>query len=116
METTIMKAYVRKVMAKLTGDKNKELAERNFIKATLGADQQISSLKYKLAEAKISLEDKKKEVDNAKYPETLIGDVKVYFSAIKSAEESVEVEEEKILDLENSIEFFEALKVEFNQD
>lgn len=101
--------FVSIVLAKLTGDKAKEIALRNEKKARAALRGQISALESEQVNLDEKLEDAREAFNNALYPAAPIESSEAYIESIVRAQENVDCAEENLADNINSIEFYKSL-------
>jgi len=107
--------YIKQTIAFLKGDENSVIAARNERKADSTLVGQIASLKYQKVQAEIELEEAKDALEKAKFPTTAIANGDDYLNSIKSAQSKVEEREGKLFDIDESINYWEALQHEFSK-
>lgn len=112
--STKLESFVKEVMARLKGDDDKVVAERNHRLANAAVKGQLSSLDGKLVEAEVSLEKANEELKAAKYPTTLISDSSSYIRNIDAKQQKADEALEELEDIQSSIEYFNGLYKEFN--
>lgn len=107
-------SFVKEVMARLQGDDDKVVAERNYRLANAAVKGQLSSLDGKQVEAEVTLESAKEKLNSAKYPTTLISNSSDYIRSISRAQDQVDEAQEELNNVNSSIEYFKGLYEEFN--
>lgn len=111
---TKAKSFINEVLARIQGDEDKVVAERNYRKADAAVRGQISSLENKKVDAEISLEEAKDKLHAVKYPTTPIGDISEYIRGIAKAQEKVDEAEEKLTEVNESLDYFTELQKSFS--
>ena len=107
-------SFVKEVMARLTGNDDQVIAEKNYRLANASVKGQLSSLEGKLVKSEIELESAIEALSATKYPTTLIADSSSYVRNIRSKQESVDTAQEELQSIKESIEYFNGLYLEFN--
>ena len=110
-----VKSFVNQVLARLKGDDDKVIAERNHRKAVSAVKGQISSLESKELDCEIAVEEAKENLNEAKYPTTLIKDASDYIARIARKQEALDEAEEKLQSVKDSLSYFKTLQTEFNK-
>ena len=110
-----MKSFVKEVMARLKGDDDKVVAERNFRKANAAVRGQISSLESKKVDLEVKLDEASDELLAAKYPTSPIQDASQYVRTIAAKQSNVDRATEELEEVEESLDYFENLSAEFNK-
>lgn len=105
--------FIKEVTARLTGDEKGVIAAKNARKAESAVNGQLAALKAKLVDDEGRREDKAEALNDAKYPKTLITDNQSYVGNIKRAQEAYESAVEEEATTNDSIDFFNALLVQF---
>lgn len=108
--------FAKIVLAKITGDKSIETAERNFRKADSALSGQIAALNSRVIDLENALEDSKESYENAKYPTELIGETSSYLRQVKSAKETVDNNQSLLDEVNASLKFYKELQAEFNAE
>ncbi len=110
-----MKSYVKETLARLTGDNNEVVAQKNYRKATSILNGQVAALKAKQVDAEGVLEEAEEALKSAKFPSTLIERGDSYMSNLNSAKEvvadakaSLEAVTSSIKEAEQTLSEFEA--------
>lgn len=98
--------FVAIVMAKMTGDKNKEIAVRNEKKAKAALKGQISALESEVVNREEALEEAQERFNAAKYPVEPIGSSEHYIKNLVNASKELEKAEEELAAAEESLTFF----------
>lgn len=111
-----MKSFVRETKARLKGDTNTVIAEKNHRKATAGIKQQIAALEASLIDAEGQVEESEEALAAAKYPTELITDSKSYLQGIKAAETRLEGHKDTVEDIKASIKYYKALQEGFDHE
>lgn len=111
-----IKSYVKQAIARLTGDKTEELAQKNYRKATSAVRGQIAALEAQLIDAESDLEAAEDGLADAKYPKELITNQEAYLESILCAKDAVEDAQHRLKSLQASIEFNKALLEEFEKE
>lgn len=109
-----VKSFVKEVVARLQGDDNEVIAQRNYRKANAAVKGQISSLESKKVDAEVSLEEAKEKLADAKYPTSPIKDNSDYIRTIVRRQEKVTEAEEALEEVNSSLAYFKGLWEEFN--
>lgn len=114
---SVVKSYVKQVLAKLTGDQNQVVAEKNYRKAVAAVKGQIAALEAKIVEDEGNLEDAKEALANAKYPtEEIKGGSSSFISNIVRHQENVNSAQYMLDQTQKSLDFNKALLVEFEAE
>lgn len=114
MEAKKVTSFVKEVLARINGDTDKAIAEKNYRKADAAVRGQISSLESRKVDAEIAVETAKEELADAKYPTNLIGDNSDYIRNIVRKQERVDEAQAELEDVNESLDYFKALNKEFN--
>lgn len=114
METKKVKSFVNEVLARINGDTDKAIAQKNYRKADAAVKGQISSLESRKVDAEVALETAEEELADAKYPATLIGDNSDYIRGIVRRQEKVDEAKEELDEVNESLNYFKSLHSEFN--
>lgn len=109
-----VKSFVNEVMARLKGDDDKVVAERNYRKANSAIKGQISGLDAKKVDAEVALEEAQDKLAAAKYPTKLINDNSNYVRNIVERQEAVDSAKEALENINESLSYFQGLYDEFN--
>lgn len=109
-----VKSFVTETLARLKGDNDKVIAERNYRKANSAVKGQLSSLESKKVDAEVSLEEAVEKLNSAKYPTSLIKDNSEYIRSIANRQDKVNEAKDNLEDINKSIEYFQNLYGEFN--
>ena len=108
-------SYVKEVIARMKGDTDTALAERNYRVLTAGINQQLAlreSIKLELEEKIIDAKDKLAE---AKYPTSKITDVSYQLTKIANATDSLNEVEADLEDVQDECKALQSLLDEFNK-
>lgn len=109
-----IKSYTKEVLARITGDKDQVIAEKNYRKASAQINGQIASLQSKLVEDEQRVEDAQDKLNEAKYPTTLVdGD---YLNDVVEANDQVEYAQAVLDETNKSIAFYKALLADFEKE
>lgn len=115
-----VKSYVKQVLAKLTGDQDKVVAEKNYRKATSAMRGQIAAMESKIVDAEEDTHTKKEALDNVKYPvkaiSELYGSQERYVEAIVEAQDELTQSESNLQELKDSKTYYENLLKEFEAE
>lgn len=109
MEMKEVSNFMSIVLAKLTGDKAKEVAARNEKKARAALKGQISALESEQVNLDEAVEDAKEALNNAIYCTEPIVSSEAYISNIVKAKDNLTDAEDAIEDNQESIEFYKSL-------
>jgi prefoldin subunit 5 len=112
----MIKSYIKETLARLTGDKDKVIAEKNFRKNTSAVEGQIARLKSDLVNAEDELDTAQESLKTAKYPTTLSVGGASYIQSVVSAKETVERKQQIVDQINESIKYYQALLAEFNTE
>ncbi len=107
--------FLRKTKAKLTGDAVSLLAIDNEEKAIPTVDGQIANIQFKLVEQKGKVKDAERELDKAKYPTIAISSGNEFYKKIVDAQKHLDEVKEGYRQLQESLEYAQALKKEFEE-
>ncbi len=105
--------FLKIVTAKLTGDKDKEVAAKNEKKANAAVKGQIASLESRLIDAETKVEEATDALNEAKYPTVLVSDVETYLENILEAQNDLDEVQAELDSVKESIKYFTDLKAEF---
>ncbi len=111
-----LKSFVRESIARLTGDTNQVIAEQNHRKALAAVKGQLAALESEKVNAEELVDDAKKALENAKYPDHKIVDSTSYLNSIHEAQDELNDAEAALTSIDLSIKFNAALKAEFEKD
>lgn len=114
MGTKVVKSFVKEVLARINGDTDSALAERNYRLATAAVEGQLSNLNGEKVRAEVDLETAKDKLSAAIYPTTMIKDASAYNRNIVERQEKVDEAQEKLDDIEASIAYFKSLSEKIN--
>lgn len=98
-----MKSYVKETLARLTGDNNEVVAQKNYRKATSILNGQIAALKAKQVDAEGVLEEAEEQLKSAKFPAELITRGDSYIATLNNRKEQVAVAKQDLEDVKSSI-------------
>lgn len=113
---TKVKSYVKQVLAQLTGDQDKVVAEKNYRKASAAVKGQVAALEGKLVDLSMKVEEKEEILNSTKYPTTPIGDAGTYCSRVKNAQDNLDSANEELEAAKESKAYFESLLDEFEKE
>jgi hypothetical protein len=108
------KSFLKEVIARVKGDQAEVVAQKNYRKATSAINSQLATLKAKEVDDEAAVDQAKENLDNAKFPTTLISDNKYYVGDIKKQFDALEQAKETLTATRDSIKYFESLLVEFD--
>lgn len=106
-------SFVKEVVARITGDEDKVIAEKNYRKATSAIKSQINNLEASLVDKEDNLEEAKEALAVAKYPTVLITDRDEYASNILMKRNDVIDAEDDLQETKDKIEYFKTILKEF---
>ena len=109
-------SYIKETVARLTGDKDEVVAQKNYRKATSAVKGQLASLEAKLVNAEDELETAKENLKAAKYPSVAINGGEGYIQNILDAQENVDYAQGSVDDINASIKFNKELLAEFENE
>lgn len=112
---TKAQSFINEVLARIQGDEDKVVAERNSRKAVAAVKGQISSLENKKVDAEVSLDEAKENLHAVKYPITPIKDISDYVRGIANAQKKVDEAEEALVEVNESLDYFTELLESFNK-
>jgi len=107
--------FVKQTLAMITGDEKTVISTKNERKSNSAINGQLAALKSKLVDDESALEDAEELLKNAKFPSSLITDNPCYIESIKRANSRVQSAKNTIADTKYSIEFFESILAEYNE-
>lgn len=113
---SVVKSYIKETLARLTGDQDTVIAEKNFRKNSAAVRGQIAALEAQLVNAEDGLDTAKEALMTTKYPTTLSTGGQSYISAIARANEAVELKQAEVDQIKASIKFNQDLLEEFNKE
>ena len=108
--------FVKQVTAQLTGDQNQVIATKNARKADSAVNGQLAALKSRQVDLEGTVEDKEELLHLAKFPKELITDNQRFIQSIKYAQEAYDNAVEALVDVKDSILYFEDLEEEFSKE
>lgn len=110
-KTTVKKGahFVKEVMARITGDADKVVAEKNARLAVAALTAQIAALTGAIVKQEMAVEAATEKVGNAQYPTTVITDAQSYCDNITYYQNKLNDENVTLDDLRASQESFEEL-------
>lgn len=111
-----MKSFVKEVVARIAGDKDAVIAEKNYRKASSGVKQQIAALEAKLVGDEDKVAAAQEDLNATMYPTTLIGDPEQYVKNIVSVKSRVDSAKEQLEATQASIDFFKKLLGSFDEE
>lgn len=111
-----VKSFLKETLARITGDKDTVVAEKNFRKCTAAIKGQLSALESQLVNVEDDLDTANERLNTVKYPTTLTSGGEDYIEQLVSAQESVEYQEDRLKDIKASIEFFKKTLEEYNTE
>lgn len=107
-------SFVKETIARMKGDTDEALAQRNYRKAVSTINQQLAARESSKIEAEETIDDAKEALNKAKYPDTKITDGNSYLMNISEAKYNLESAQENLNDIKEEIKELESLKKEFN--
>ncbi len=111
-----VKSYVKELRARITGDKTEVIVQKNYRKATAALKSQVGTLQNQLVDAEGKLEEALDQLEEAKYPTELISNPNAFISKLASKQADVTDATDKLVEVQESIEFYSVLLKEFEQD
>jgi len=114
--TATITNFVKQVKAQLTGDQNEVVALKNARKADSAVNGQLAALKSRLVDLEGTLEDKQEALHLVKFPKDLITNNQSFIRNIQEAQEALDDALTALLDVKDSIEYFENLATEYSQE
>ena len=100
--------FVEIVLAKMTGDKNRETAVRNAKKARAALKGQISALESEAVNKEELLEDAEAAFKDAKYPVDPITSSEQYIRTLAAKHEQVKQARKALADVQNSLQMYKS--------
>lgn len=111
-----MKSYVKETLARLSGDNNAVVAQKNYRKATSILNGQIAALKAKQVDAEGVVEDAEENLKGAKFPSSLITNSGSYMSGLNASKERFAEAKQALEDVKTSIKEAETTLAEFEAE
>lgn len=111
-----IKSYLKETLARITGNADKVIAEKNYRKATAAIKGQLASLEATLVNAEDELETANEALNDASYPTILIGASSNYIEGLAMAQDNVDAAQDHVKDVKASIEFYKRKLAEFDQE
>lgn len=111
-----MKSYVKETLARLTGDNNEVVAQKNYRKASSILNGQIAALKAKQVDSEGVLEEAQENLKAAKFPSELITRGESYIEQLNYAKERVKDAQQDLDDVKASITEAETTLAEFEAE
>ena len=111
-----MKSYVKETLARLSGDNNEVVAQKNYRKATSILNGQIAALKAKQVDAESVVEDADENLKNVKFPSSLITNSSSYITNLNAAKERFADAKQALEDVKTSIKEAETTLAEFEAE
>lgn len=113
---SMIKSYVKQVLANITGDKDAVIAEQNYRLATSAVKGQLAALRGAEVKVEVNVERAKKALDLAKYPARVIEDTEDYLANVYAKQQEFEEAESDLEDVREAIANNEALLKEFESE
>ncbi len=112
-----MSKFASKVAAKIKGDDAMVIGNKIESKVKSLLSSQISLLNSKKVDLNLALDDARERLDDVLYPTKTPVDGDSYLYSLKSAKSAVELIDDQIEDVDESIEFYqELLDTKFKND
>lgn len=111
-----VKSFIKEVVARVAGDNAEVTAQKNYRKASSAIQSQIAALKAKEVDDEAALDTENENLENAKFPVTLITDNRSYTSNIKMCYDRVQQATKNLNDTRESIYFFENLLKQYDAE
>lgn len=93
---TTISNFVKEVLARITGDTDTVIAQRNQRKASAAIRSQINALESEIVDLEIVVEEKTEALKAARYPTVLIEDAAAYLESISDAKLDLEKAKESL--------------------
>lgn len=114
MGTKKVESFVKEVLARISGDTDKAVAQKNYRLANAAVKGQLSNLDGKQVQAEVDLDTAKENLNAAIYPTEMITDAAEYNRNIVKKQERVDEAQEKLDSITESIEYFKGLSEKIN--
>lgn len=110
-KTTVKKGvhFVKEVMARIEGDADKVIAEKNARLAVAALTAQTAALTGAIVKQEMAVEVAEEDLGNAQYPTSVIADAQVYCDNITFYQNKLDDANNSLDDLRASQESFEKL-------
>jgi hypothetical protein len=105
--------FVKEVIARIKGDDAEAKASKIARRAISAIDVQVATLKGRIVEAEVDVENKEEVFKTALYPTEVFTNNQIYCNNIASANQQLEEAKETLENLKNSIKFFEDVLAKF---
>lgn len=110
-----MNSFVKQVLAQLTGDQDTAVAQRNYRTSKALVRGQISALETLKIRQEVAVEKAEETLVKTKYPKLPVNDDN-YIANVEEAQSHLDCLKDELNDTNHSIEYFEALLVEFDKE
>lgn len=111
-----IKSYLKETLARITGDKDEVIAQRNYRKASASIKGQLAALESKLVNDEEAVQEANEALNKAMYPTELITDQQEYASNLAYHNESVQDAQDQLETTKASIEFYKKVLVDFEEE
>jgi hypothetical protein len=109
-----MKSYVKEFLARVAGDQDAVLAEKNYRQAASALKLQLSKLEAKRIDDEDAVETAFEKLNEAKYQTKLISDRTGYITGLKTAKDNLTKAQAELDATKEAIYFFSNIQGEFD--
>lgn len=107
-------SYIKETLARLSGNTDKVIAERNYRFSTSALELKISEEKHKLNKLQREVEKAKEALETAKYPTYELSNEDSYLSSLRNAQNSLTQAEDNVSQNQENTKFLQTVLDDYN--